>query len=70
MSKKKIVTTLKLDPVTLDRIDEIAGLNYMNRSETIRKMLQLFVDFHRNDEPLQYLQYTHNIKVELPSKFE
>ncbi len=67
MGKKKVITTLKLDPMTLEQIDEIAELNYMNRSETIRKMLELFVLFHSEEEPLQYLQYTQNIRVELPT---
>ena len=67
MGKKKVITTLKLDPGTLEQIDEIAELNYMNRSETIRKMLELFVLFHQEDEPLQFLQYTENIKVALPA---
>ena len=67
MGKKKVITTLKLDPGTLEQIDEIAELNYMNRSETIRKMLELFVLFHQEDEPLQFLQYTQNIKVALPA---
>ena len=67
MGNKKVITTLKLDPTTLEQIDEIAELNYMNRSETIRKMLELFVNYHQMDEPLQYLQYTQTIDVALPS---
>lgn len=67
MGNKKVITTLKLDPTTLEQIDEIAELNYMNRSETIRKMLELFVNYHQMDEPLQYLQYTQNIDVALPT---
>ena len=67
MGKKKVITTLKLDPRTLEQIDEIAELNFMNRSETIRKMLELFVNFHNDEQPLQYLQYTENIQVDLPS---
>ena len=50
----------------LTEIDRIAALNHLNRSETIRKMIELFVDFHRSTQPLQFLQYADGIDVRLP----
>ena len=67
MGNKKIITTLKLEPSTLEKVDEIAELNYMNRSETIRKMLELFVGFHEKEQSLRFLQYTQKISVDLPT---